>query len=141
MGATRARFGSLVEWVLAAVAIVAVLAIGSVVVREFRTVSAVLPVSAREALPPDPPATLPSRVVSVPILLLSDGAELRVGDGAEAVESNLARRPEIGPRSAERTPAGERVTRFYEDGGRRFIVVFEPLSGGGEARVAAIYLQ
>ena len=43
--------------------------------------------------------------------------------------------------SIDRTPTGERVTRFYEQGGTRFVVVLEPFAGDGQVRVAAIYLQ
>ena len=35
---------------------------------------------------------------------------------------------------------GERLTRFYEYGGARFILVFEPFERNGEVRLAAIYL-
>ena len=34
-----------------------------------------------------------------------------------------------------------RVTRFYESGGTRFIMVLEPLAADGRVKVAAIYLQ
>ena len=141
MEATRARFGSLLEWILAAVCIVAILAVGSIVVREFRTVSAVTPVIAHEALLPDPPAAVPSRAVSVPVLLLPGGAEVRVGDTAAAVASRLGREAEVALPSVDRTSTGERVTRFYERGGTRFVVVLEPFAGDGQIRVAAIYLQ
>jgi hypothetical protein len=139
--ATRARVGSVLEWVLAAAGIVAVLAIGSIVAREFRTVSAVMPVSAREAAVPDTPASIPSRVVSVPMLLLSDGTQLRVGDSASQLESHLGPRSQVGLASVDRTPAGERVTRFYEEGGTRFVVVLEAIGDAGDARVTAIYLR
>ena len=41
MKATRMRFESFVEWAVAAAFIAALVAIGSIVVREFRTVNAV----------------------------------------------------------------------------------------------------
>ena len=47
---------------------------------------------------------------------------------------------QIRPQSIERAPTGERLTRFYEYAGSRFIVVFEPFERNGEARIAAIYL-
>jgi hypothetical protein len=43
--------------------------------------------------------------------------------------------------SVEPSPAGERLTRFYEHAGTDFILVFEPFAPGQEPRVAAIYLQ
>ena len=141
MDATRARFGSLLEWILAAVCIVAILAIGSIAVREFRTVAAVTPVIAHEAALPDPPAAVPSRAISVPMLLLPNGVELRVGDPAAEVVSRLGRQAEVAAPSIDRSAAGERVTRFYEQGGTRFVVVLEPFADDAQVRVAAIYVQ
>ena len=40
----------------------------------------------------------------------------------------------------DRGTLGERLTRFYEYAGSRFILVFEPFERNGEPRVAAIYL-
>ena len=40
----------------------------------------------------------------------------------------------------DRGSLGERLTRFYEYAGARFILVFEPFERNGEMRVAAIYL-
>jgi hypothetical protein len=142
MDATRARFGSLLEWILAASCIVALLSIGSIGVRGLRTVSAATPVIAHEAQPlPDPPAAVPSRSVSVPVLLLPNGVEVRVGDDGAQVASRLGRDAEVASPSVDRTPTGERVTRFYEQSGMRFVVVLEPFAGDGQVRVAAIYLQ
>ena len=141
MNATRARFGSLLEWMLAASCIVAVLAIGSIAVREFRTVSALTPVIAHEAPSlQDPPAAVPSRAVSVPVLLLPNGVEVRVGDADAQLASRLGREAEVASPSIDRTPTGERVTRFYEQSGTRFVVVLEPFAGDGQIRVAGIYL-
>ena len=142
MNATRARFGSLLEWILAASCIIAVLAIGSIAVREFRTVSALTPVIAHEAPSlQDPPAAVPSRAVSVPVLLLPNGVEVRVGDAGAQLASRLGREAEVSPPSVDRMPTGNRVTRFYEQSGMRFVVVLERFAGDGEVRVAAIYLQ
>jgi hypothetical protein len=141
MDATRARFGSLLEWILAAVCIVAILAIGSIAVREFRSVAAVTPVIAHEAALPDPPAAVPSRAISVPMLLLTNGVELRVGDPAAEVVRRLGRQAEVAAPSIDRSAAGERVTRFYEQGGTRFVVVLEPFADDAQVRVAGIYLQ
>ena len=141
MNATRARFGSLLEWILAAACIIAILALGSLAVREFRTVAAVTPVIAHEAALPDPPAAVPPRAISVPVLLLPNGVELRVGDPAAEVASRLGRQAEVAVPSIDRSPAGERVTRFYEQGGTRFVVVLEPFAGDAQVRVAALYVQ
>ena len=141
MNATRARFGSLLEWILAAACIIAILALGSLGVREFRSVAAVTPVIAHEASLPDPPAAVPPRAVFVPVLLLPNGVELRVGDPAAEVASRLSRQAEVAVPSIERSAAGERVTRFYEQGGTSFVLVLEPSPGDAQVRVAAIYVQ
>ena len=141
MNATRARFGSLLEWLLAAVCIIVILELGAIAVREFRTVAAVTPVIANEAALPDPPAAVPSRAISVPVLLLPNGVELRVGDPAAEVVSRLGRQAEVAAPSIDRSAAGERVTRFYEQGGTRFVVVLEPFADDARVRVAALYVQ
>lgn len=140
MVATRARTSSLLEWVAAVACMIGLAAIGSVVLRDLRNVSAVAPVIAHEEPPPAPPAVIPPRSVSVPVLLLADGAELHVGDTAAEVSAKLGAQGEVSPAAVDRTSSGERVTRFYAVGGQRFAVVFEPLAGDGQARVAAIYL-
>ena len=140
MDATRARVSSLLEWLVAFASIVAVLAIGSVLVRDLRTVSAVMPVIAHEEALPDPPATVPARSVSVPVLLLSNGAELRVGDTAAELATRLGGGAEVAPPTIDRTPSGNRVTRFYAQSGQRFTVVLELRAGDAQVRITAIYL-
>jgi len=63
MEATRARFGSALEWILAAAFIVIAFVIGSIALRELRTVSPTLPVIAHEAQAATaaPPAGVPAR--------------------------------------------------------------------------------
>jgi len=140
MDVTRARVGSAVEWLVAVAGIVAVLAIGSVLVRDFRTVSAVTPVIAHEESVPDPPGSVPSRSVSVPVLLLADGSVLHVGDTADELARLMATGEEVAPAAIDRTFAGDRVTRFFAHSGQRFAVVLQPVRSDGQARVAAIYL-
>ena len=107
--------------------------------RDISNVTAVAPVIAHEEALPDPPAAVPPRSVSVPVVLLADGAELRVGDTAAVVSARLGADSEVAPPAIERTASGERMTRFYAQNGQRFVVVLEPL-GDGQARVGAIYL-
>jgi hypothetical protein len=137
------RFESILEWVLAAACLVGLLAVGSLAMREFRSVSAVLPVIAREApaRTVSTPAGVPSRAVSVPVLLLADGKEVRVGETLSQIAQRLGREAEAGLQSIERAVYGERLTRFYEHAGVQFVLVFEPFERNGEPRIAAIYLQ
>lgn len=143
MEATRVRVTSILEWAVAVVLVLATLGIGSIVAREFRTVAAVTPVIADEVLTPvlPAPAGVPSRAVSVPMLLLPEGLDVRVGESLTQIAARLGRQAEVGLESVERAPNGERVTRFYEHGGTRFVLVFEPLERDAEPRIAAIYLQ
>jgi hypothetical protein len=141
MEATRRRFESFVERALAVTFMVALLGIGSVVVREIRTVNPVTPVIAREPTQtPLVPAGVPSRAVSVPMLLFADGNQLRIGDSASAITSRLGRQAETRAPMTDHAPTGERLTRFYDYAGTRFSLVFEA-AGSGEMRLAAIYLQ
>jgi hypothetical protein len=142
MQATRMRFVSFLEWLVAAVVVAGLAALASIVAREIRTVNAVTPVIAGENLPDAPPAAGgPLRAVSVPMLLLSDGIAIRVGERLDSVAARLTNASEIRPEVAEPSPVGERLTRFYEYGGSRFVLVFEPFEPNGEPRIAAIYLQ
>lgn len=142
MEATRVRFGSAIEWALAAACMAGAVTVGSVVVRELQTVSATAPVIAREAQPAAvaPPAGLPARAVSVPVLLLPGDKAVRVGDSVAAIAARLGREAEIGTQTVEPARFGDRLTRFYELAGTRFVLVFEAFEAGGEPRVAAIYL-
>ena len=56
------------------------------------------------------------------------------------VAAALGRAAELGRQEVDRGSLGERLTRFYEYGGTRFILVFEPFEPNGESKVAAIYL-
>jgi len=142
MQATSARFVSVLEWTAAAVVLAALAALGSIAAREIRTLNAVTPVIAGETLPdPAVPAGIPSRAVSVPMLLLEDGLTVRVGEGLETVALRLGGATETRPAAVERAPNGERLTRFYDYAGARFVLVFEPFERKGEPRIAAIYLQ
>jgi hypothetical protein len=84
---------------------------------------------------------VPTRAISVPVLLLLDGKEVRVGQSVDDVSRQLGRSSEVGRQLADRGALGERLTRFYEHNGTRFVLVFEPFERNGGLRVAGIYLQ
>ena len=134
------RFAPVFEWLIAAAFLVATFVVGSLVLREirFRPPARTLP-AARPLVASIPPA-VPARAVSVPVLPFLDGKEIRIGETVSAVASRLGRAAEIGRQDVDRGSLGERLTRFYEYSGARFILVFEPFERNGEARVAAIYL-
>jgi hypothetical protein len=56
------------------------------------------------------------------------------------VSAMVGRTGETGREEADRGRLGQRLTRFYEYAGFRFIVVFEPFERRGEPRASAIYL-
>jgi hypothetical protein len=139
---SRWRLAPLVEWLIAAAFLLATIAVAALIVRELRgpvRVAAETPAATRPMTPSIPPA-VPARAVSVPILPFLDGKEVRIGETAAGVAATLGRAAESGRQEVDRGTVGERLTRFYEYGGTRFILVFEPFERGGEPRLAAIYL-
>ena len=142
MNAIRLRFESALEWGIAAAFLAATLAVASMIFQDLRgpgvlraadTPGAAASVSAT-------PAAVPAGAVSVPVLPFGDGKAIRVGDTAAAVAATLGRAAESGREEADRGRLGQRLTRFYEYAGFRFIVVFEPFERNGAPRVGAIYL-
>jgi hypothetical protein len=138
---TRARFGSVLEWVIAAACILLALGIGSMMLREVQTFRPVTPVNAEAARIPEAPANVPPRAVSVPMLLLSNGTQLHIGERASTIAAKLPTAWQSGSDALERGANGPRVTRSYDDGRTQFTLVFESPEDGAEQRVAAIYLR
>jgi hypothetical protein len=136
----RFRFAAAVEWCVAAAFLGATVLVGVVILQELETAYRGQPVAASPA-PVSMPAVIPARAVSVPVLPLADGKELKVGDSLAAVAARLGRAAESGRQEVDRGSLGERLTRFYEYAGARFILVFEAIDRDGELKVAAIYLQ
>jgi hypothetical protein len=126
---------------IAAAFLLATVAVASLVVRELRGPNRILAETpAARPLVASLPPSVPARAVSVPMLPFLDGKEIRVGQTAATVAANLGRAAESGRQEVDQGTLGERLTRFYEYAGSKFIVVFEPFERGGEPRVAAIYL-
>jgi hypothetical protein len=141
MDAVRVRLAPLVEWLVAAAFLCGTIAVASLVVHQLRgpvRLGAATP-AARAVVQSIPPA-VPPRAVSVPVLPFLDGKEIRVGDTAADVAGKFGRAAENGRQHVDRGMLGERLTRFYEYAGSKFILVFEPFERDGEVRVAAIYL-
>ena len=139
----RARLGSVLEWLIAAAFLLATVAVATLIVREFRTAPRAA-VSASEPSASSLPAGVPTRAISVPVLVLldgKDGKEVRVGQSVDHVSRALGRSAEVGRQLADKGALGERLTRFYEHNGTRFVLVFEPFERNGPLRVAGIYLQ
>ena len=145
MEVTRARFGSLLEWAVAAACALAIATLGSLIFQGLRTPRGIVRVNVEAAEAgvapmPDPPAAIPARAVSVPLILLNDGTELRVGERESTISAKVKRAWQTGVETLERTAAGNRITRAYDDGFRRFLLVFDPPPESAELRLSAIYL-
>lgn len=140
MDAIRPRLAPALEWLIAAAFLLATLAVASLIVQELRAARAVAPLQ-RAPEPAVMPLSIPTRAISVPVLLLLDGKQLRVGDTLEQVSGLLGRSAEVGSQDVSRGALGERLIRHYDHAGTRFILVFEPFEQNGRPRVAAIYIQ
>lgn len=146
MDVVRARVGSAVEWIVAAAFLLATLAVGSLVLRELRAAASAGPANATSALAAAAalPVAVAKKAISVPLLILAQEKEIRVGDSAARVADVLGREAETGVQQSDIGPIGERTTRFYDFSGTHFALVFEsPERGspGGALKVTAIYLQ
>ena len=139
MNAFRLRLASVLEWGIAAAFLTATVAVGSLILQGVRAPSRM---AAAELPAPIAaiPAAVPAGAVSVPVLPFRDGKEIRVGDTASSVISSLGRSAESGREESDQGRLGQRLTRFYEYAGFRFVVVYEPFERKGEPRVTAIYL-
>jgi len=145
MEVTRARVGSLLEWAVAAMCVFALLVACSWMLRAWhRAPTPIVPVAAEafDALVTMvlPPAAVPPRVVSVPLVLLSSGSQLRVGDSESSAAGKLPASWRAGDDMLDRSTGGTRITRAYDDGARKFQIVLDS-SGDGERRVSAIYVH
>jgi hypothetical protein len=136
----RLRFGPVFEWIVAAGFLAATVLVGSLIVQELKPAPPTQFPPAARPIVASVPAAVPSGAVSVPVLPFLDGKEVRIGETVTMVASRLGRAAESGRQEVDRGSLGERLTRFYEYRGSRFILVFEPFERNGEARVAAIYL-
>jgi hypothetical protein len=145
LGSTfRSQVASALEWAVAALFLTATIAVASLLVRDMRrepqrfiATESARPVATEVATVPP---WVPERAISVPVLPLADGKEIRIGDTVWGVAAQLGRAAESGRQEVDRGALGERLTRFYDYAGSRFILVFEPFERNGEARLAAIYL-
>ena len=139
MDATRARLSfephhvsEHVDWAVAVALVAATVLIGSIVIRELRFA----PWHPGAAPAPAVATAVPAEAVSVPMLVLAAGREVRVGElRASALDSLGSMR--LVKRAEESAPLGTREVRSYQG----VTLVFEPFERAGDSRVAAIYLQ
>jgi hypothetical protein len=133
----RVRVGSVFEWAAAALGVIGLLWVISVPVQRLlgpRVEAAIG--DARTATPPGVPAD----AVSVSVMWLLDGREIRHGDLHTRLEAILPAQLADGPAHVSHSELGDRHTRAYVVNGTRFYVVCDHLEPGGPLRVAGIYL-
>ena len=141
MEALRVRLGPVVEWMIAAAFLAATVVVGSLILHDIRVPAVGASGDAHElTLVSAMPAAVPAGAVSVPVLPFGDGKQVHVGEDAAEVAATLGRAAETGRQAVDGGVLGDRVTRFYEYGGFRFILVYEPFERQGALRVGSIYL-
>lgn len=133
----RFRIGSFFEWAAAALAVVLLIWLISVPVQRLLgpQVEAAL-VDNANGLPPG----VPSGATNVPVMLLLDGREIRLGDLHTRLSTVVPDKFGDGPPHVSTSEFGERHTRAYLVDGTRFYVVCERLEARGPMRVAGVYL-
>ncbi len=131
----------LFQWALAAVFLVAAVVVGTSVVRELRGVTGGATSSAAAAAESPPPTSIPAGAISLPVLLFDDDKGIRVGDTATHIAVLLGRSAEVGRYEVDTAVNGERLTRFYEYRGSRFVLVFTLTESHQDPTVTAIYRQ
>lgn len=127
---------SVLEWCGAAVLLLGVLWMASVLLRDW-----IAPrVSLLGEAEPGEPVGVPDGATEVPLLVLLDGTEIKVGDAHARIVNVLDERHAIGPLQMTRGDFGERWTRAYQHGSTRFFVVCERTEPDDPFKVARIYL-
>jgi hypothetical protein len=129
---------SLIEWGLAIAALAGVVSLGAPVVMPW------LPRAqnraALESDSADPPEGVPSSATSIPVLLLLDGSEVRVGDTDAHLATELPESALEPKTTATVSAGGRRVVRTYLVRGTRFWVVVERWDPKQPPRVTGIFL-
>ena len=141
MDATRRRFGSLLEWLCAAVCAAGGLFLVSLGINNLQRVPAIVPVIAEEAPDPAPIAGIPPGVARIPLLLLAGNREVHLGDRLGDVTARLGPGAQLMSESREDSGKGLRATRFYTDVGVQFILVFDAASRDQDLRLSSIFIR
>ena len=126
---------SIFEWLAAALAVLGLTWIVSGPVQRVLGPRAEAALVDQKALPPG----VPTSATVVPVILLPNGKELRVGDVHARLEEVLPTRLASDPHVSEGA-FGARQTRTYTMAGARLFVVCERTEPNGPMRVSGIYL-
>lgn len=127
---------SVLEWLGAAAIVVGVVWLASDRIRHWTGPR----LTAVEEAEPGGPPGIPAGATEVPLLLLLDGTEIKVGDSHARLVKLLDEKHATGPAQTIENDLGERWIRGYRHGTTRFIVVCERTKRSEPLKVAAIYL-
>jgi hypothetical protein len=130
------RIGSFVEWVAAAVGVLALVWLISVPVQRILGPRVEAALDAPAALPPG----VPAGAANVPVMLLLDGREIRYGELHTRLDQVLPEKLADGAPVRSVGEYGDRHTRAYTVDGVKFYVVCERMEPGGPLRVSGVYL-
>lgn len=132
------RVGSVFEWLAAAAGVLGLLYLVSMPLQRFARpgVEAANTETGSASTPPG----VPNNAVSVPLILLRDGREIRQGDPHSRLVSVLPEKYTDGAHLLSQNEFGERQTRSYRVDGVRFYIVCERSERGGPMKVSGIYL-
>ncbi len=133
------RASPVVQWMLAVALLAAAGALGANAVRELRGLTGVGGLTATSLGDIAPPKSAPPGAVRLPVLVLTGGVRVRLGDSASQVAALLGRGAEAGRYDVERTADGDRLVRFYQHGDTRFLLVFSLVESQQDPMVTAIY--
>ena len=140
MKKTRKQLRALVEWAVAAGLLALLIAGGLNLLGQIRRVAPVTQVIALEPDAPVPPSFIPSRAVSVPLLVLAGNVTIQVGEFAGDVISRLRSVAVARGDAIDRGPNGDRTTHEFWHADGRFYLVTESAAAGGAQRVTAIFI-
>lgn len=134
----RLRVGSLLEWTVAALGVVALIWVISVPVARLTgpRVEASL-VESRDGLPQG----IPLGATSVPVMLLRDGRVIRLGDLETRLRQVLPDRLGEGDVRTSKGEFGERHARSYRIDGSRVHIVTERTERAGPPRITGIFVD
>ena len=143
MDATRRRFGSLLEWLCAAVCAAGGGFLVSMGLNNLQRVPApaIVPVIAQEAPDPAPISGIPAGVARVPLLVLAGNRAVQLGDRLGDVIARLGPGAQLMSESREDVGKGLRATRFYTDIGVQFILVFDAVGRDQDLRLSTIFIR
>jgi hypothetical protein len=132
----RFRIGSFFEWIAAAGGVAVLVWLISVPVQRVIGPRVEASIDAPAPLPPG----VPGNATNVPVVLMLDGREVRLGELHTRLVQMLPDKLVEGPIVRSNGEFGERHTRAYVVNGLKFYVVCERTEPGGPLRVAGIYL-